>query len=99
MCQIGQLAVGKCYPIGNKMRKSLKHLSSKLKFTPKTKLGNAKLRLNLLGKEPYFPNGKIAQIGNVNKLLLILSLRHGTALWIFLQTPGGRLKLLKFFCQ
>ena len=43
-------------------------------------------------KEPYFPYGKRNQIGKVSKLLLIIILAHATAIWIFIRTPGVRLK-------
>lgn len=37
-------------------------------------------------------------IGKVSKLLLILILTYGAAIWIFIRRPGGRLKLHKTFC-
>ena len=48
-------------------------------------------------KEPYFPHGKRAQIGKISKLLLILILTLGIAIWIFIRTLGGRLKFVKLF--
>ena len=99
-CQNGQVAVLKCLQYGRKLEKMLKnYLSFKLKFIPKKKLGNGKLWLYQLEREPYFPYGKRAQIGKVSKLLLILIITHGTAIWIFIRTPGGRLKLLNFLCS
>ena len=50
-------------------------------------------------KKPYFPYGKLAQIGKISKLLLVLILTYGTAISIFIRTPGGRLNLLKFLCS
>ena len=61
------------------------YLSLKLKFIPKKKLGNGKLWLYQLKKEPYFPYEKRAQIGKVSKLLLILILTHGTAIWVLFE--------------
>ena len=88
------------FQYGRKSEKMLKnYLSFKLKFIPKKKLGNGKLWLYQLEREPYFPYGKRAQIGKVSKLLLILIITHGTAIWIFIRTPGGRLKLLNFLCS
>ena len=49
-------------------------------------------------KKPYFPYGKLAQIGKISKLLLVVILTYGTAISIF-RTPGGRLNLLKFLCS
>ena len=51
-----------------------------------------KLWLYQLEKKPYFPYGKRAEIKKVSKLLLTLILTHGEAIWIFIVTPGGRLK-------
>ena len=66
------------------MRKSFKTLSE-LKFKSFQKEAwKRKLWLYKLEKEPYFPYGKRAQIGKVSKLLLILILTHGTAIWIFI---------------
>ena len=52
----------------------------KVKFIPKKKLGNGKLWLYQLEKEPYFPYGKGAQIEKVNKLLLILIVTYRTVI-------------------
>ena len=51
-----------------------------------------KLWLYQLEKKPYFSYGKRAEIKKVSKLLLTLILTHGEAIWIFIVTPGGRLK-------
>ena len=47
----------------------------------------------------YPTYGKTAQIGKVSKLLLNVILTHRTAIWMFIRTPGGRLKLLNFVCS
>ena len=57
--QNGQATVLKCSPIWKKMREFLKqYLSLKFTLIPKYKLGNGKLRLHQLEKEPHFPYRK-----------------------------------------
>ena len=77
---------------GRKWKKVVKlYLSLKIKFIPKRKLGNGKLWIYQLKKEPYFPYEKRAQIRKVSKLLLILILTH-RQLFEYLFELGGRLK-------
>ena len=80
-------------------RKSLKTSELKAEVHSQKEAWKREAMAGSAEKKPYFRYGKLAQIGKISKLLLILILTYGTAIFIFIRTPGGRLNLLKFLCS